>query len=146
MLRIKNAPFCAHSSPLLRAPNEERWGARVGACHQKCLVRASQAQGRWRPDEHTPHCPQLFNLSSPNTKSLNQGAAEISARLMYSRKSWWSANPLGTSVHVASRLSLVQTCACIDKSGDRIRIKGFAWCKETRINVKLQNSVMETTG
>ena len=38
---------------------------------------------RFSPDGRSS---PLFNLSSPNTKSVNQGAAVFSARLMYSRK------------------------------------------------------------
>ena len=47
--------------------------------------------------------PLLFNLSSLNTKSLNQGAAVFSARPMYCRKSGRSAKQQGTGAHVAYR-------------------------------------------
>ena len=46
--------------------------------------------------------PALFNPSSPNTESLNQGPAVFSTRLMYRRKSGWSAKPPGTGAHLAS--------------------------------------------
>ena len=48
--------------------------------------------------------PPLFDLSLPNMESLNQGAAVFSARLMYSRKSGWSAKQQseGTGAHIAS--------------------------------------------
>ena len=52
----------------------------------------------------------LFNLSSPNTESLNQGAAVFSARLMYNKKSWWSAKLQGTGAHIASRRYQVIAC------------------------------------
>ena len=35
--------------------------------------------------------PALFNPSSPDTESLNQGPAVFSTRLIYRRKSGWSA-------------------------------------------------------
>ena len=46
--------------------------------------------------------PALFNHSSPNTESLNQGPAVFSTRLMYRRKSGLSAKPPGTGAHLAS--------------------------------------------
>ena len=97
--------------------------------------------------------PPLFDLSSPNKESLNQGDAAFSAMLMYSR---WSAKPPGTGAGVVSRRyddaairSLrVRSCtciSCIDEPGDRNRIKGLTLCEGSKIPVKLHNSVTETT-
>ena len=63
------------------------------------------------------------------------------------QKSGWSAKQQGTGTGVASRrYTRVRSCACIDESGIRNRMRGLTSCKGTKINVKSQNSKTETTG
>ena len=78
-------------------------------------------QSYWSQEYH--RSPLLFNLSSPNTESLNQGTAVFSARLMYCRTSGWSAKPQGTGADVASRRYQVIACTilCL-KSGSPTRL------------------------
>ena len=57
--------------------------------------------------------PALFNPSSPNTDSLNQGPAVFSTRLMYRRKSGWSAKPQGTGAHLASGNQGIIVCTVL---------------------------------
>ena len=113
---------CGHTSNLIAirpgpAPARAPTPART-------LPRRASASGASTPPLLTPtsHLPnprtRTLNflrhpLGSPNTKSLNQGAAVFSARLMYSRKSWCSANPPVTGAHVASRHYQIIACTIL---------------------------------
>ena len=87
--------------------------------------------------------PALFNPSSLNTGSLNQDPAVFSARLMYSRKSVWSAKPPGTGSHVASGSHSVLECAVLGSDVIGTGIKWLTSVEGINTGLKSQNTVTE---
>ena len=85
--------------------SEQRF--RFGSYHDRCIVSPIL---NWRQAKFlfmVLLVTLLFNPSSPNTESLNQGPTVFSTRLMYSTKSGRAAQPPGTGADVASRNHLV---------------------------------------
>ena len=72
-----------------------------------------------------PRRPPLFNPSSSNMESLNQGLALFSARLMYSRKPGWSAKLQGIGAHVAAGSR--ELCCFWIESYDRNQNQRLTW-------------------
>ena len=79
---------------------------------------------------------------------MNQGAAVFSARLMYSRKSGWSAKPQGTGAHLASGNQGIIVCTVLiwdwTKPTIGTEIKGPIHGEGTKTKEKLQNKVTDS--
>ena len=89
----------------------------------------------------------MFNPSSPNTESLNQGPVVLFTRLMYRRKSGWSAKPPGTGAHLASGNQGIIVCTVLfwdwTKPTIGTEIKGPIPGEGTKTKEKSQNTVTE---
>ena len=113
--KLLNIAYAAGKAAALRERSAR--AASAANCTRMHIVQSDGRAKQWIKGfantlrfSHAARSPPLFDLSSPNTESLNHGDAAFSARLMYSR---WSAKPPGTGAHVASRRYQVIACTIL---------------------------------